>query len=177
VLSAPQRYLALLALALGLTGPVSAQGAAPKDSPFLPAPFQLTGVRLAADGTRVCIYAQKDRRSRWIAVGTTTDGIRAVSYDSDQHRAVIFVDGMSRDLALQRGVASAQAADPVADARSSAAPTAAASVPTSGVSATEASTQRDDRMLVSDLLEISLQQRQAHANAQKAPAAPAAATK
>jgi hypothetical protein len=158
-----------------------AQGVAPKDSPFLPAPYQLTGVRLAADGARICIYAERDQRSRWIAVGATADGIKAVSYDPDQHRAVIFVDGATRELALQRGVALAQTAGAVPELPSnsvpSAAPSAAPSAPAPGTSATETSAQRDDRMLVSDLLEISIQQRQVYANAQKASAAPAAASK
>jgi hypothetical protein len=167
----------VVALALGLARSVAAEGAAPKDSPFLPAPFQLTGVHLAADGTRVCIYAEKDQRSRWIAVGATADGIKAVSYDPDQHRAVIFVDGATRDLMLQHGIATAQTVEAVSALPSSPAPSAAASTPTPGVAATETSTQRDDRMLVSDLLEISMQQRQAYANTQKASAAPATANK
>jgi len=177
VLSVPQRYLAVAALALGIAASLSAQGIAPKDSPFLPVPFQLTGVNLAADGTRVCIYAEKDQRSRWIAVGATADGIKAVSYDPEQHRAVIFVDGASRELALQRGIASAETATAAPALPSSSTPSAAAPAPVPGKSAIETPTQRDDRMLVSDLLEISIQQRQAYANAQKASAAAAAANK
>jgi hypothetical protein len=177
VLSVLHRYLTAGALALALAGSIAAQNAAPKDSPFLPSPFVLTGVRLGGDDTRVCIYAEKDQRSRWITVGGIADGIQVVSYDPAQQRAVIAVGGATRDLWLQHGGVSAQ--NPVAIPGSSSAPTAAAnaSVGTPSAPGVESSAQRDDRMLVSDLLEIGMEQRQAYANAQKGTVAPAAGTK
>jgi hypothetical protein len=177
VLSVLHRYLAAATLALGLSGSVSAQSPAPKDSPFLPAPFQLTGVRLGGGDTRVCIYAERDQRSRWITVGGIADGIRVVSYDPDQQRAVISVGDATRDLWLQRGVASAQTAAAVSDPASHPVALATTSIGTPSAPGSESAAQRDDRMLVSDLLEIGLQQRQAYANAQKPPEAPPAGSK
>jgi hypothetical protein len=171
------RYLVVIALALGMAGSISAQSLAPKDSPFQPAPFQFTGLRLEADGTRVCIYAEKDQRSRWIAVGAIVDGIKVLSYNSEEQRAVISADGATRELALQHGVAGAQTTGPIANLPSSPAAAPTASPVPASAPATAASAQRDDRMLVSDLLELSIEQRQAYANAQKAAVTPAAETK
>jgi hypothetical protein len=172
------RCLAAVALALGLTGAVSAQEVAPKESPFQPAPYQFTGVSLEDGSPRVCIFAAKDQRSRWIRVGATVDGIQVVHYDREQQRVMIAVDGSNRELALQRGVASAQVTGPAPDVSFSADPAAApaASIlatPTAPTAsdAAKAATLRDDRMLVSDLLEIGMEQRQAYATAQKAQAA------
>ena len=171
--SVPHRYLASIALALGLSGAISAQSLAPKESPFLPPPFQLTGVSTAADGTRVCIHTEKDQRSRWIIVGAKVDGIRVVSFDPVQKRAVIVADGTERDLELQRSVAASQTVDP----GSNPAPAAPTGPSAPAVKADETASQRDARMLVSDLLDIGAQQRQAYANAQKAPQTPADGSK
>lgn len=175
--SVPQRYLVLVALALGVAGSVSAQSVAPKDSPFLPAPLQLTGVAVSSAGTRVCILVAKEQRSRWIAVGATVDGIRVASYDPKAQLAVISADGATRELRLQRGVAEGQDANPNPGTSPDAGAAQANSAPPANTATGETPSQREAHMLVSDLLDIGAQQRQAYANAQKAPAAPADGSK
>ena len=130
-----------------------------KDSPFqaasaptaaaVPAAaFELTGVAVTPDGSRLCIFEAKAGHSRWIPVGATSDGIQILSYDTARKQAVISVDGRQQTLVLRETAAAADLSAP--------APT------------TPEAKAREARLLTGDLLDIGLQQRQAYAAAKKA---------
>ena len=148
-----------LLAAIALAGPAVAQTPLVKDSPFgspgapaaaaAPAePYQLTGAIAGGDKTRVCILDAKAQRSRWIAVGATTDGIQVVSYDAAQKQAVISVAGSRLTLALHESPASADTTP-------------------SGATTPEAKA-KEARLLTGDLLEVGQQQREAYAKAHPA---------
>jgi hypothetical protein len=180
---------ALLAAALaGLAG-ARGQTRLSEASPFLPGPgspgaaaagpatYELTGASTTASSSAVCIYDALHRRSHWIRVGGTADGIQVLSYDAGRAVALVRVNGASQELtqrkaAVVAGVALAplpafSAAAPPADNSS---PASAAPIPNpaeAGKSPEVVKQERDARMLVSDLLEIGMQQRKAYEEAQK----------
>ncbi len=143
------------AMAAG-AGAAHAQGSLTKVSPFAasgptqatasaaPEPYRLTGVTQTSAGFRVCIATAALSHSQWIAVGSTAGGIRVMSYDPTQRRAVISVAGAVRILDLREWAP-------------------AAALP----GATPEAKACDARLLSGDLLDIGLQQRQANAAAPK----------
>jgi hypothetical protein len=138
------------------TGAAQAQGSLTKVSPFAasgptqttsavaPEPYRLTGVTQTSAGSRVCIVDAAASHSQWIAVGSTAGGIRVVSYDPTQRRAVISVAGAVHILDLQEWAAAAALPGDTPEAKA-----------------------REARLLSGDLLDIGLQQRQANAAAPK----------
>lgn len=175
-------FLALLlsALAPGLHGRAETTLA---DSPFLPAktetgdprsasqePFQLSAIGVVEGKTFVSIYEAAEKRSRWIAVGGSLGDLKIVSCDVDAEQAVVRIGGQLKTLTLPKPAVSAAAA-----AAPSPGGTAAGSAPAAtednaaavAPPATEEEQAREARMLVSDLLEIGMQQRKAYEDAQK----------
>jgi hypothetical protein len=183
------RYCAapyLAALFVGAGACVRAQPAALSTSPFLPpasvarsgaqtlsSPYELTGTSTTSSGTEVCIFDKQAKSSHWIAIGSAFGDIRVVSYDPASDEAVITVHGSRMSLGLRKAVISALpgfAAAPVAIPisatvvpRNSGPP----AQPQSPQDAERAKKEREARMLVSDLMDIGMQQRKAYEEAQK----------
>jgi len=177
--------LARLVLIAGLLAPGAAtiaQTALPKDSPFLPPAgtavasagaaetLELAGISGTGKTTLVCIVDTQTKRSHWIAVDATVEGIKVVAFDARQEQATVLVGGQQKILRMRRAsVASG----------TNAAGTAAASFSTPSIPVTQgvpqpppapgsvAQQETEARMLVSDLLEIGIQQRKAYEEAQK----------
>jgi len=177
--------LARLVLIAGLLAPDAAtiaQTALPKDSPFLPPAgaavasagaaetLELAGISGTGKTTLVCIVDTQTKRSHWIAVDATVEGIKVVAFDARQEQATVLVGGQQKILRMRRASVAAG---------TNAAGTAAASFSTPSIPVTQgvpqpppapgsvAQQETEARMLVSDLLEIGIQQRKAYEEAQK----------
>ena len=152
------------------TGAAGAAAAAAQDS------YQLAGSTAQGADVAVCIYAQQTKRSLWIPVGGEVDGVHVISYDNTNDIAVVTVGGSQKTLSMRKPtIGSARAASQsfaAADATPQAtAPIADAQAPKSADAVQRE--QREARMLVSDLLEIGVQQRKAYQEAKaKAAASP-----
>jgi len=166
----------------------SAQIGLSASSPFVSGPsaaaaglsaeqFQLAGASTTDNTAAVCIYDTKNKRSRWIAVGATDAGIQVLSYDAANDLAVVKVNGTQKLLAQRKAIVVASAIPVAAQASASsfaAGEAAAANGAPPLVNPAEAGKppevvkqEREARMLVSDLLEIGIQQRKAYEEAQK----------
>ncbi len=163
----------------------SAQTALPKDSPFLPAPgtvasgatstqegLELAGVSSTAKNTLVCIYDNQTKRSHWIAVNATVEGIKVLAYDSTLDQVSLSVGGQKKVLRLRKAIVSGVAnANPGVAAAGFATPAVMPSTPGTPqpppAPGSIAQQETEARMLVSDLLEIGIQQRKAYEEAQK----------
>jgi hypothetical protein len=105
-------------------GRASAQEPLPKDSPFLPVAgslpaglsanenLTLAGVTGSEKTALVCIYDTQIKRSYWIPVGSTTEGIKVLSYDSARDQAVITVGGQQKLLTLRKAPVANAGANP-----------------------------------------------------------------
>ncbi len=183
------RACALLAAVLaGLAG-ARGQTRLSEASPFLPGPgsatggaagqdgYELTGASTTATSSDVCIYDSLHRRSHWIRVGGTADGIQVLSYDARRSVVRVRVNGASKELTQRKAAVVAGVALPPVQPIAAAAPAADNSSPANaapapnpaeaGKSPEIVKQERDARMLVSDLLEIGIQQRKAYEEAQK----------
>ena len=173
---------ATLAAAPGVFG----QTALPKESPFMPAPgaataaagpaeiYELAGISSTGKATLVCIYDGQAKRSHWIAVNATVEGIKVLAFDAARDQATIVVGGQQKILRMRNStVASGGTSAVPAGAGTVAASVAAPPAPTQGVPqpppapGSVAQQETEARMLVSDLLEIGIQQRKAYEEAQK----------
>lgn len=178
------------ALALGLAAFGSSRMARAEDSPFMraaggvggnqagaPPAFELAGASVTAEGAQICIFDSQAKRSRWIAVGATVDRIQVVSYDAKNDRAVIRVDGAQQDLNLRKATVASQAGwqapayRPLPGPMITPTPASVASLPPAPPPAPKPAKvlkeEEDARMLVSDLLDISVKQRRAYEEAQQ----------
>lgn len=180
------KKFAVLALAIAFVCPARAQAPLTKNSPFLPvaesAPVAtaanenlvLAGASGTGKHTLVCIYDTQVKRSYWIEVGSTAEGIKVINYDGVRDQALVLVGGQQKLLTLRASaVVSGGAATPPASP-SFATPTGQAPLmPTQGTvqpppaPGSVAQQETEARMLVSDLLEIGMQQRKAYEDAQK----------
>ena len=179
-----------LLLALFVTASAHSQTALPKDSPFMPAPgtaaaaasanetLELTGFSGTGSTAIVCVSDMQAKRSYWIPVGSTTAGIKLLAFDAEKDQATIIVGGQQKTLRMRKTVVTAAGnTNPGAAAASFAAPTPVFTPPpvpvTQGVPqpppapGSIAQQETEARMLVSDLLEIGIQQRKAYEDAQK----------
>ncbi len=146
-----------------------------------PEAYELAGASVTDGGIQVCVFDTQAKKSRWIAVGSTADKIQVVSYDPRTERAVIRVDGSQREVGLRHARVASGGAPTVRSARQPSAsftsnPAPAAPQPLAGIqppppppgkTAEMLKEEREARMLVSDLLDISMQQRKAYEEAQK----------
>lgn len=156
----------------------------PAESPFLPAnpavsashaqssePYQLSAIGVVGEQTFVSIYETAEKRSRWIAVGGSLGDLQVVSCDIEAEQAVVTIAGQTRTLTLPKSAVSTAAA--TAPASAAATPAAASGNPADGeapappAAASDEDKAREARMLVTDLLEIGMQQRKAYEDAQK----------
>jgi hypothetical protein len=178
--------LALHALAVLAGGAVAfGQGALVVRSPFGPAggaaggaggtpeAYELAGSTVQGKDVAVCIFERQAKHTRWIPVGGITDGIRVISFDAAHDVAVVSVEGAIKELTMRKptiaplGSQSMAVAEPAAPAPPPAqiVGNAAGGAPKSAQAI--AQEQREARMLVSDLLEIGVQQRKAYQEAKR----------
>jgi hypothetical protein len=189
-------------IVLGAWDLASAQDSLAGNSPFLPAggsasqsggppaDYVLAGSSVSGGVAQVCVVQSDTKRSRWIAVGETVDGIQVISFDADHDRAVVIAHGARKELTLRKAavsslpsVAFTPAPGPTAPVLPLMAGSPAAgpvSAPTSAPPplpppGTEARAETEARMMVSDLLEIGMQQRKAYEDARNQPAGSAPA--
>lgn len=166
--------LAALAAGLGAAEPVL------RESPFLPAAgaatpaaaapeaHEFTGVIVSGAGVLVNLTDTQARRSVWIAVGKTVDGIEVLEYDRKADAVSVRLKGGElKRLALRQPAVAATSGATVATV-------AVAPVVPLPPPATPQEAEREARMLVSDLLEIGMQQRKAYEEAQRKAALEAA---
>jgi hypothetical protein len=190
---APSRLIKAIALAAAgaVAGAFGQTAVLVGDSPFAPAggaaakaassaqAYELAGSSVQGRDVLVCIFDRGAKRSNWIPVGGTSGAIHILSYDADRDRAVLTIAGERKELTLRTA---AVASSGVAVAERQPAPAAAAAPSVAAVGApppaatavtNAAREQQEARMLVSDLLEIGVQQRKAYQEArQKAAQAP-----
>ena len=170
-----------------------AQGSLAANSPFLPSagsaaaaaaaaqgePYELAGSSVQGSDVSVCIYERQAKRSQWIPVGGLVDGIRVISFDAAHDRAVVAISGAYRELSLRKSaVAPAGPPAPVRAApvalEAAPPPPAPAAPPAPPAPGSALHEQQEARMLVSDLLEIGVQQRKAYQEARQKAAVEAA---
>jgi len=183
-LSGALRRLLIPVLALfGSAGAAFGQGTLVGDSPFMPTggaaaggagageAFELAGSSVQGSEVSVCIYERQAKHSQWIPVGGISDGIHVISYDAMKDKAVVSIGGAIKELTLRKAVvaslspASVPRAAPRASEPTAAPAPVASSTPVPAASPLQE--QREARMLVSDLLEIGVQQRKAYQDAKQ----------
>jgi hypothetical protein len=171
-------------VALTCAGACFGQGGLVGDSPFAPSgsasasgkaaeqDFELAGSSSEGSNVAVCIFERHSKHSEWISVGGTSDGIHVVSFDSFHDRAVVIVSGQRKEISMRVAAVAAMPSSPTPIRTDfSQAPSSSPLVPVTGqaqgpvVTGTPEQQQREARMLVSDLLEIGVQQRKAYQDA------------
>jgi hypothetical protein len=180
--------------ALALFGCVAAfgQGSLVGNSPFMPSggaaaaasgpgeAYELAGSSVEGSNVSVCIFERQAKHSQWIPVGGIADGIHVISYDAQHDKVVVAIAGSIRELGMRKATVASQGAPSIARAAPApgSEPVASTVQVASGSPAparTAVEEQREARMLVSDLLEIGVQQRKAYQDAkQKAASEPPA---
>ncbi len=178
----PRRLFFSLVCAVALATGAHAQSPSPfspasKAAPTAASPdadYELTGVIGGSKTSLVNITRLRDKRTYWLKPGESAGGLVLESFDPETNQAVIRAEGRSRTLLLKSPARVPQGTAGVAMAP--AAPLAMATV-APRVPVTDEEKATEARMLVSDLLEIGMMQRQAYENAQKQAAAqPASAS-
>jgi len=179
------RWAGLAVVAASAFGVAAGQTSLPARSPFLPAEvaggpaansdarYELAGVAVTGANVAICIFDEETKKSHWIPVGSTTDGIKALRYEVARDHATISVGGSVKELYLRKAaVAAAGHPLPVRNfAAYTPAPPAALPAPSAGQPVQTAAQLKHDeteaRMLVSDLLDIGIQQRKAYEEAMR----------
>jgi hypothetical protein len=151
------------------SGTAVAVGSAPAQD------FELAGSSASGSDVTVCIFERQAKRSAWIPVGGNVDGIHVISFDSAHDLAVVTVGGQRREISMRKAViASSNNSAPSRPRQDLSVPNALVPVVTSQVLTLQTppppatgpeQEQREARMLVSDLLEIGVQQRKAYQDA------------
>ena len=169
------RYFGLLAVVFAAVASASGSDSRTHPSPFLPPPgdpsaavapaaakdsLEFTGVIVTGQTVLLNLTDTQAKKSFWIGVGKSENGVEAVDYDRRQDAATLKVRGETKRLVMKQPVVVASSG------------TSAATVPIAPVvplppPSTPAEAEREARMLVSDLLEIGMQQRKAYEEAQR----------
>ena len=110
--------------------------------------LQLCGVSETEGRVTLCLVDSLAKRSRWISVGDTVDGITAVSYRAESETALVRVGVSLQTLALKGGTVR----------------TSGAGTPSSKDTKRQ---EREARMLVSDIVDAGAEQRKANEKAAK----------
>lgn len=151
-----------------------------RESPFhapaadaAPAPLELTsyevvGVMTFGKEKNIGILEKNTQKHYWIPIGRAVGGIEIVSHDAKTDEIVARIHGELRRLRLRApSAAGAPTTVPgVASTPPPATTAAAQQIPLKPL-VTPAEQEREARMLVSDLLEISMRQRKAYEEAQR----------
>jgi len=182
-------FSAATLLAGGSLCAILAQTPLPIDSPFAPVgtpagmaaaheDFQLTGATVTDTGTEVCIYNAQTKHSHWVAIGASQDGVQVLSFDPMRDEASVRVNGIPKTLQLRKAVVKTSVVvsapqNIAAVIHPDGGPNAASAAPepVNTKPAEELKQEREARMMVSDLLDIGMKQRQAYEEAQKKAAA------
>ncbi len=157
-----------------------------EESPFLPAPtkgavvgnagpLQLSCITIISAKTYVCLTETSTKKSRWLAVGAKVDAIEVVSCSPEKNEAVVRVNGESQTLTLRKAdlskasysISSSNAPGSVSGAPAQPAEKADDIAAKLTPLVTREEKEREARMLVSDLLDISMRQRKAYEEARK----------
>jgi hypothetical protein len=134
--------------------------------------FELKGFSSTGKKILVCVYDSQAKRSHWIAVDATVEGIKVVAFDAAKEEATITVGGQKKTLRMRKPSVAAGTNTPGTAAAGFATPVTAPMI-TQGIPqpppapGSIAQQEVEARMLVSDLLEIGIQQRKAYEEAQK----------
>jgi hypothetical protein len=110
----------------------------------------------------VCIYDVGGRRSHWSGVGEVDDGVQVVSYDATADEAVVRINGVQQTLELRREAAGGGSFGSFVPA-----PVYLTGPAPRPLSAEAARKQREARMLVADLMDIGMRERQANEEAER----------
>ncbi len=131
----PRRHLfstfaLLVAASAGTSGDLFAAetSGVPKNSPFMPATsgatavvsvsesIEFAGISSVGKRTDLIFHDKAAKKSRWVGVGETVEGISVVSFDPRRDEAVVKINGVQKTLALRKGsrTASGPAPAPVA---------------------------------------------------------------
>ncbi len=130
--------------------------------------YELAGSTVQGDDVTVCIFEREAKHSRWIPVGGIADGIRVISFDAAHDPAMVNVGGTIKELAMRKATVAPLGRSSMAVAMPPAPPPTVADAAATPPSAQNlAKEQREARMLVSDLLEIGVQQRKAYQEAKR----------
>lgn len=151
-----------------------------KDSPFLPpnepanpapvaqaASHEFTGVIVTGKNVLINLTDASAKRSFWIGVGKKNETVELMSYDPKTETISVRLNQETLTLALKQPAVAASSGSTVATVP--VAPAVPIPPPSSPAEA-----EREARMLVSDLLEIGIQQRKAYEEAQRKAAQEAA---
>lgn len=178
--------LRLSALALFGCAAAFGQASLVGNSPFMPSggvaaaasgpgeAYELAGSSVEGSNVSVCIFERQAKHSQWIPVGGIADGIHVISFDALHDKAVVAIAGSIRELGMRKATVAAQSAPSIARVAPAPPPggePVAATVQVASATPAPARTaveeQREARMLVSDLLEIGVQQRKAYQDAKQ----------
>ncbi len=130
--------------------------------------YELAGSSVQGADVTVCIFERAAKHSRWIPVGGITDGIRVISFDAAHDTAMVNVAGAIKELTMRKATIAPLGSSSMAVAAPPAPPPIVADAAATPPSAQNlAQEQREARMLVSDLLEIGVQQRKAYQDAKR----------
>jgi hypothetical protein len=170
--------LGLASVGLGQTAlvsnsPFAPSGSAGSGATGTPEAYELAGSSVVGSEVSVCIFERQAKHTEWIPVGGISNGVHVISYDVAHDRAVVSIGGARRELTLRKAAIAALSPSAATSMAVAAAPEApAAPQATVGSAATAPSAdpareQTEARMLVSDLLEIGVQQRKAYQEAKQ----------
>lgn len=159
------------------------------ESPFLAGPgmerstgktveaIQLSGITAIGSRNYACIADNARKSSRWLSAGGRWENIELISCDSQSNEAVVRVGGELRKLSLRKastGKAPSQGPQLASAPRPPAPPpTAPQQQPpppqpeVKQTAKTNEDKEREARMFVSDMLEISMKQRKSYEEARK----------
>jgi hypothetical protein len=168
--------------ALGCAGPLFAGNALVADSPFAPAgaastantspaeAYELAGSSVQGSQISVCIFERQKKHSQWIPIGGESDGIHVVSYDAARDTVIVTIAGARKELSQRKPMVASTNQSPTGRMPqvASVAPGEQAGPIASGPGQPPVPViqdQKEARMLVSDLLEIGVQQRKAYQDA------------
>lgn len=145
--------------------------APPSEGPAAPAAptgvHEFTGVIITGKTILVNLTDTQAKKSFWIQLGKSEEGVEILDYDRKSDTATVRIRGEQRRLSLKQPSVIGTAG--VTMATVPVAPTVPLPPPS-----TPAEAEREARMLVSDLLEIGMQQRKAYEEAQRKAATEAA---
>lgn len=156
------------------------------ESPFLAAPgtaraegkapeaIQLSGITAFDSTIYACIADNTRKASRWLSVGGRWENVELVSCDPQKNEAVVRIGAELKTLGLRRASTGKAPVTPAVAALPKPPPPPAAQPqnqppppePPKAVASNEEK-EREARMFVSDMLEISMKQRKAYEEARK----------